>query len=105
MFSNKLLKDIDLIPLSNDTVSRRINDMAGNVESQLIEKVKKSLYYALQTDETTDVTNDANLTCYIRYAYDSNIHDDILFCRTLPTRTGEEIFLTLDSYIREKRIQ
>jgi hypothetical protein len=30
MFSNKLLKDIDLIPLSNDTVSRRINNMAGN---------------------------------------------------------------------------
>jgi hypothetical protein len=42
MFSNKLLKDIDLIPLSNDTVSRRINDMAGNVESQLIERIKNT---------------------------------------------------------------
>jgi hypothetical protein len=92
MFSNKLLKDIDLIPLSNDTVGRRINDMAGNVESQLIERVKKSPYYALQIDETTHVTNNANLMCYIKYAYD-NIHDDILFCRTLPTHTtGEEIF-------------
>jgi hypothetical protein len=47
LFSNKLLKDIDLIPLSNDTVSRRINDMAGNAESQLIKRVKKSHYYAL----------------------------------------------------------
>jgi hypothetical protein len=34
MFSNKLQKYIDLIPLSNDTVSRRINDMAGNLESK-----------------------------------------------------------------------
>jgi hypothetical protein len=42
--------------------------------------------------------------CYVRYAHD-NIHDDILFCRILPTRTAEEIFHTLDSYIREERIQ
>jgi hypothetical protein len=105
MFGNKLLKDIDLIPLSNDTVGHRINDMAGNVESQLIERVKKSPYYALQIDEATDVINDANLMSYVRYVYDSNIHDDILFCRNLPTRTtGEEMFLTLDSYIRGKRI-
>jgi hypothetical protein len=29
--------------------------MAGDVESQLIERVKKRPYYALQIDETTDV--------------------------------------------------
>jgi hypothetical protein len=80
--------------------------MTGNVESHLIEGVKKSPYYALEIDKTTDVTNYANLMCYVRYAYDKNIHDDILFCRTFPTRTtGEEIFLTLDSYMRDKRIQ
>jgi hypothetical protein len=104
IFSYKLLKDIDLILLSNDIVSRRINDMAGNIESQIIEGVKKSAYYVLQIEETTDVTNDANLMCYVKYAYDSNIHDDILFCRTLPTQTtGGEIFLTLDSYIKRER--
>jgi hypothetical protein len=43
---------------------------------------------------------------YVRYAYDNNIHDNILLYRTLPTRTtGEEIFLSPDSYIRKKRIQ
>jgi hypothetical protein len=90
MFGNKLLKYIDLIPLSNVTVGSRINDMTGNAESQLIERVKKSPYYALQIDETTDVTNYVN--------------DDLMFCRTLPTgTTGEEIFHTLDSYVREER--
>jgi hypothetical protein len=38
--------------------------MAGNVEYQLFERVKKSAYYTLQINETTDVTNDANLMCY-----------------------------------------
>jgi hypothetical protein len=43
MFGNKSLKDVHLIPLSNDTVSRGINHMAGDVESQLLERVKKAL--------------------------------------------------------------
>jgi hypothetical protein len=81
----QVTKNIDLIPLSNDTIGRRINDMAGYVESQLFERVKKSPYYTLQINETTDITYDANLMCYVRYAYDINIYDDILFCRTLPT--------------------
>jgi hypothetical protein len=34
MFSDKLLKDIDLIPLSNESVSRRINDIAGNMAKE-----------------------------------------------------------------------
>jgi hypothetical protein len=102
MFSNKLLKDVDLIHLSDDTVGLRINDMARDVESQLIERVKKSPYYALQTDETTDVA--VNMLHKIR-AY-NNIHDDILFCRTLSTQTtGEELFHTLNNYIRDKGIQ
>jgi hypothetical protein len=78
MFGKQVTKNIDFIPLSNDTVGRRMNDMAGNTESELTVRVKNSPHYALQIDVTTDVTNDANLMCYVRYAYDSNIHDDIL---------------------------
>jgi hypothetical protein len=44
MSGNKLLKDVDFIPLINDTVGRRINDMAGDVDSQLSERVKKRPY-------------------------------------------------------------
>jgi hypothetical protein len=36
----KVAKQLDSILLSNDTVSRRISDMASNVKEQLIEKVK-----------------------------------------------------------------
>jgi hypothetical protein len=57
-------------------------------------------------DETTDVANDAQLMCCVRYARDNNIHDDILFCRTLSTRTtSEEVFHSLSIYMRDKGIQ
>jgi hypothetical protein len=77
MFSEKFPKDIDLIHLSNNTVSRRINDLADNVESQLIKRVKARPYYALKIDETTDVAYKAQLMCYVRYGHDNNIHDDV----------------------------
>ena len=36
------------IPISNDTVQRRIMDLAVNVEVQLNVRVKKSKYFAIQ---------------------------------------------------------
>jgi hypothetical protein len=50
MFCEKLSKYIDIIPLSDDTVTRRINDMAKNTESELINRIKGSSFYFLQID-------------------------------------------------------
>jgi ribosomal protein L10 len=40
VLGEKVTKQLGWIPLSNDTVSRRISDMASNVKEQLIEKVE-----------------------------------------------------------------
>jgi hypothetical protein len=61
VLGEEVAKQPELIPLSNDTVSRRISDMASNVKEQLIEKVKASKYYSTQLDESTDVRNMAHL--------------------------------------------
>jgi hypothetical protein len=52
MFSETLSKDIDLMPLSNDTVTCRINGMTSNVESELISRIIESLI--LFTSDTRD---------------------------------------------------
>jgi hypothetical protein len=105
MFGEKLSKDIHLIPLSDDTVTRRINDMAKNIESELINRIKESLFYSLQIDETTDVSNNGQLICYVRYEINNDIHEDMLFSKILPTRsTGEQIFKALNEYMQEHEI-
>ncbi|MBN3274630.1 SCND3 protein, partial [Polyodon spathula] len=43
--------------ISNDTVSRRITDIAEDIESQLIERVKASGWFAIQLDELTHISS------------------------------------------------
>jgi hypothetical protein len=57
--------------------------------------VKKSQYYALQLDESTDVADLAILLVFVSYINeDTGIAEEkILFCRPLKERTtGEDIF-------------
>ena len=65
MCGEKATRQLNLGPLSNDTLSRRI-DMADDVKNILIERIKRSRYYSIQLDETTDAANLANLLVYVR---------------------------------------
>ena len=56
---------VSKIPFSNDTVTKRIDEMAE--EKQLVEKVKKLSCFVIQLDESTDVTNMAILLDYVRF--------------------------------------
>ncbi|XP_076069774.1 zinc finger BED domain-containing protein 5-like [Oratosquilla oratoria] len=101
MHGEKVAGDLDTIPLSNDTVRRRIHDIADDIRCQLIERVK-NVRYALQIDESTDISNSAQLLVFIRYSFDGRLHEDMLFCSTLEgTCTEDAIFTELDSKLRE----
>ena len=72
---------LQAIPLSNDTITRRIIAMSDDIEQQLLERIKSSPHYAIQMDESTDVSNAALLLVFVRYCADGNIHDDLLCCK------------------------
>ena len=102
MCGEKAAKQLSLVPLSNDTVSRRIQAMANNVKHILVERIKCSPYFSIQLDETTDVADLANLLVYVRYEYQSAAHEDFLFCQSLQTRTtAEHIFQLVNAFFQE----
>jgi glutamine synthetase type III len=53
MIGEKCAQHLRNIPISSDTVSRRIADISEDLEEQLIEKVR-SKHFVIQTDEATD---------------------------------------------------
>ena len=90
------------IPLSNNTVCRRIFEISEDQREQLILRIKESPKFAIQLDESTDITKMAHLLAYVRYVYNNDIHEDLLFCQPLPGRTtGMDIFQTVDDFFQE----
>ena len=59
-------RKLDQVSVSNNTVSRRIQDMADYSKSQLVRRMAESPFFAIQLDESTDVTNFPQLLVYVR---------------------------------------
>ena len=98
-------KKIAEVPLSARTVARRIEDMAEDIEAQLIERIVKSPWFAIQCDESTDIENKAVLLVFVRYLYEEDIHEDILCALLLPKNTtASELFKAVKNYFIEKEI-
>ncbi|GFT10767.1 zinc finger BED domain-containing protein 5 [Trichonephila clavipes] len=66
MFGDNLANELQSIPLSNDTVSRRIDDISEDVEQQLFGKLRDKLF-SIQLDEATDSNKDAHFIAYVRF--------------------------------------
>ena len=87
------------IPLSDDTLKRRVYEMDENVEKQLISRINDSDYFSIQMDESTDVTNKALLLMFVRYCVNDSSFEDLLFCKELPTTTiADEVMKCINSF-------
>ena len=59
MLGNEAAKEISKVPLSNDTVHRRILEMSTNSEKTVCSNKLQFSDFALQVDESTDNANKA----------------------------------------------
>ena len=67
ILDEKIANKIKCVPLSDTTLSWRINDSAENLELHLVPRLQCDGEFAIQLDESTDISNCATLgVCDIR---------------------------------------
>lgn len=87
------------IALSNNTVKRRIDEMAHDLKYQIIKKLNNSPFFSLQCDETTDILQNSQLLFYCRFIDDKKFKEEMLFSQTLKTTTkAVDVFSVLSDF-------
>ncbi|CAH2015633.1 unnamed protein product [Acanthoscelides obtectus] len=79
---------IKRIPLSNNTVERRIDEMSSDLESFVCSYLQTT-HFSIQLDESTLPDNAALLLAYVRFIMNQEIYEELLFARTLITDTKD----------------
>lgn len=110
MVNTEAIEKVRLIPLSADTMARKIKDMSDDIDLQIKEHFSDnsglSKLWALQIDESTDISNKAQLLAYIRIFKNGSILNQFFFCSELKeTTTGEDVFELVDLNVKLRGIK
>ena len=68
-------------------INQRIIDMAKYIEKQIAKGIKRSTYFVIQFDKSTDVREHAILFCFMRYSEDEHFREEPLYCFDLSGQT------------------
>ncbi|CAH2009638.1 unnamed protein product [Acanthoscelides obtectus] len=79
---------IKRIPLSNNTVESRIDEIGSDIESFLCNYLQTT-HFSIQLDESTLPDNAALLLAYVRFIMNQETYEKLLFARTLITDTKD----------------
>lgn len=85
------------ISLSRNTVAERATELSGDISSQMTEKVKTFVAFSVAIDESTDITDVAQLAIFIR-GVDKDLNVTEEFLEMVPmkdTTTANDIFKAL----------
>ncbi|CAL1530815.1 unnamed protein product, partial [Lymnaea stagnalis] len=80
------------IPLSNNSIKDRIEDMGKEILAQGVsDLISSPAKFSLQLDETIDVSNLSQLAVFVRYVKDDVIEGDFLFCKFFTTTKAADV--------------
>ena len=101
MLEKEAENKLSLVPLSNDVVKNRINDIGEDILSQVVADSKDSpTKFSIELDETTDVANLNQVIAFVRYVKGQEIKEEFLFCKQLiTTAKAIDVKNILDDFI------
>jgi zinc finger BED domain-containing protein 5/7/8/9 len=111
MISAEAVAKIKLIPLSAETISRRIKDMSQDIDDQLREHFTQlndefTKFWALQIDESADISSKAQLLAFLRIIRNGQIENQFFFCSELKeTTTGQNIFELVNQNVESRGLK
>ena len=93
---------LHVVPLGNDTVQRRIDEMSSDVLNQLVDILSETKHL-LQIDESTLSNNESLLLGYVRFIYNMQAQEEMLFAISLLADTrATTVFNAVERYYDEK---
>ena len=103
VFGDESVKKLNSISLSNNKVQRRIEEMSVDILQQVISDICRSESgFAIQFDESTNVTNYAQLLIFVRYVGKEGVKEEFLMNAALKATTeGDDIFQMVNSYFKQ----
>ena len=106
VISDEAVSKLNSVSVSNNAIQRRITEMSTDIK-QVVTEVQGSKYgFAIQMDESTDVSNCAQLLVYVRYAINDAIRSELLLINEMRTTTeGEDVFELVDNFFKEYGLQ
>ena len=95
------------IPLSNDTNTRRGEVLAGSVKDKLINDLKETDSISFAADESTDISDIAQLSLFVRYLDKENREFKEELLELIPptgSTTGRDIYNAMKKCLQENGI-
>ena len=78
ILGDKAEQEIRKTPLSNNTIQRHIVDLSANIEETVQTKLQSTVEFALQVDESTDISGKPQLLAFIRFVDGNQIINQFL---------------------------
>ena len=103
VFGEQAIAKLNAVSLSDNTIKCRIEEMSDDIADQILAEIKESKFgFAIQLDESTDITNYCQLLVYVRYAQTNIMKTELLLNHEVSTTTkGKDIFDILDSFFKK----